>query len=267
VVSLCPGTGTINGGTAVTIAGTAFQNGATVRFGGVAATNIQVLSSTTITATTPAHTAGAVDVSVTNPNGQSGTLSGGFTYASIPANVLLADDFNDNCLNTLTWTASDLFSGFIDLAVPLSETAHQLEIGPLLLNVSGSHYRGIRSVNSYDFSGASAYVELVQPAEQAGTADAMFTVGSDVDHYYRIFVNGGSLLGHRKVDGVRTTIFHLPYDPVNHRYLRIRHDSTTNSVVIETAPSSGSGPGSWTVRSTEPWNSSIPLATTRFELK
>jgi subtilisin-like proprotein convertase family protein len=267
VVSLCPGTGTINGGTAVTIAGTAFQNGATVRFGGVAATNIQVLSSTTITATTPAHTAGAVDVSVTNPNGQSGTLSGGFTYASIPANVLLADDFNDNCLNTLTWTASDLFSGFIDLSVPLSETAHQLEIGPLLLNVSGSHYRGIRSVNSYDFSGASAYVELVQPAEQAGTADAMFTVGSDVDHYYRIFVNGGSLLGHRKVDGVRTTIFQLPYDPVNHRYLRIRHDSTTNSVVIETAPSSGSGPGSWTVRYTEPWNSSIPLATTRFELK
>ncbi|HJT66463.1 MAG TPA: proprotein convertase P-domain-containing protein [Pyrinomonadaceae bacterium] len=267
VVSLCPGTGTINGGTAVTIDGTAFQNGATVRFGGVSATNVEVLSSTTISATTPAHAAGAVDVSVTNPNGQNGTLNNGFTYASIPANVLLADDFNDNCLNTSAWTASDLFSGFIDLGVPLSETSHELEIGPLLLNASGSHYRGIRSVNSYDFTGASAYVELVQPADQAGTADAMFTVGGNVDHYYRIFVNGGSLLGHRKVAGVRTTIFQLPYDPVNHRYLRIRHDATTNSVVFETAPSSGSGPGTWTVRYTEAWNSSIPLATTLFELK
>ncbi len=40
------------------------------------------MSSTSITATTPPGTAGAVNVTVTNSNGQSGTLSGGFTYTT-----------------------------------------------------------------------------------------------------------------------------------------------------------------------------------------
>ncbi|MCX6809834.1 MAG: PKD domain-containing protein [Candidatus Berkelbacteria bacterium] len=51
-----------------------------VTFGGVAATNIIVVNSTTITATTPAHAAGAVDVVVTNPDTTTGTLAGGYTY-------------------------------------------------------------------------------------------------------------------------------------------------------------------------------------------
>ena len=62
------------GGTAVTVTGTGFLAGATVTFGGTAATNVTVVNSTTITATTPAHTAGAVNVVVTNTDGQSGTL-------------------------------------------------------------------------------------------------------------------------------------------------------------------------------------------------
>jgi hypothetical protein len=54
--------------------------GATVTFDGTSATSITVLSSTSITANTPAHPAGAVNVVVTNTDGQSGTLSSGFTY-------------------------------------------------------------------------------------------------------------------------------------------------------------------------------------------
>ena len=46
-------------------------------FGGTAATNVVVVSSTTITATTPAGSAGAVTVTVTNSNGQSGSLANG----------------------------------------------------------------------------------------------------------------------------------------------------------------------------------------------
>src|SRR4029077_16747530 len=47
-----------------------------------AATGVTVVSSTSITATTPAHAAGAVDVVVTNTDAQGGTLTGGFTYTS-----------------------------------------------------------------------------------------------------------------------------------------------------------------------------------------
>ena len=61
------------------------MSGATVTFGGTAATNVVVVSGTQITATTPAHAAGAVTVTVTNPDTQSGSLSSGFTYTSVTA--------------------------------------------------------------------------------------------------------------------------------------------------------------------------------------
>jgi hypothetical protein len=72
------------GGTAVTITGTNFAAGATVTFGGAAATNVVVVSGTQITATTPAGTAGAVTVTVTNPGAQSGSLTNGYTYVVVP---------------------------------------------------------------------------------------------------------------------------------------------------------------------------------------
>jgi hypothetical protein len=83
VSNVSPSTGPVAGGTAVTITGTNFASGATVAFGSAAATNVVVVSSTSITATTPAGTAGAVTVTVTL-NGQSGSLASGFTYIGLP---------------------------------------------------------------------------------------------------------------------------------------------------------------------------------------
>src|SRR5215469_11915990 len=83
VTSVLPNVGPTAGGTAVTITGANFASGATVTFGGAAASNVVVVSSTTITATTPAGNAGAVTVTVT-VNGQSGSLPNGFTYTSSP---------------------------------------------------------------------------------------------------------------------------------------------------------------------------------------
>ena len=83
VSSVSPNNGSTAGGTAVTITGTNFAAGATATFGGTAATNVVVVNSTTITAMTPAGSAGAVTVMVT-VNGQSGSLSNGFTYLAPP---------------------------------------------------------------------------------------------------------------------------------------------------------------------------------------
>ncbi|HEY1221700.1 MAG TPA: IPT/TIG domain-containing protein [Bryobacteraceae bacterium] len=80
VSGVSPNTGSTAGGTAVTITGTSFGTGATVTFGGTAATNVALMNSTTITATTPAGSVGTVAVTVT-VNGQSGSLANGFTYA------------------------------------------------------------------------------------------------------------------------------------------------------------------------------------------
>ena len=80
--AITPASGSTSGGTSVTITGTGFASGATVTFGGTAATGVSVGSSTSITATTPGHTPGAVDVVITNADNQTGTLSEGYTYTS-----------------------------------------------------------------------------------------------------------------------------------------------------------------------------------------
>src|SRR5580693_5541082 len=80
VRSVNPYNGPAAGGTAITISGTNFVSGATSTLGGTAATNVVVVNSTTITATTAAHAAGAVTVTVTNPDTQSGSLTNGYTY-------------------------------------------------------------------------------------------------------------------------------------------------------------------------------------------
>ncbi len=80
VTTVSPASGVPAGGTSVTITGT-FLGGATaVTFGGVAATSMTVNSATQITATAPAHAAGAVDVVVTTPGGIA-TKTNGYTYA------------------------------------------------------------------------------------------------------------------------------------------------------------------------------------------
>jgi IPT/TIG domain-containing protein len=82
VTSITPNTGTTAGGTSVTIRGTGFLAGATVSLGGTTATAVNVVSSTSITATTPAHAAGAVSVVVINSDAQSGSLTNGYTYTT-----------------------------------------------------------------------------------------------------------------------------------------------------------------------------------------
>ena len=79
-IDITPASGSVTGGTSVTITGTDFTAGATVTIGGIAATSVTVVDSATITATTGAHAAGAVDVVVTNPDAQNDTLTGGYTY-------------------------------------------------------------------------------------------------------------------------------------------------------------------------------------------
>jgi hypothetical protein len=82
VVSISPNSGSTSGGTSVVITGTNFQTGAGATIGG-ACTSVTVNSASQIQCTTPANAAGTVDVVVTNPDTQTGTLSGGFTYATV----------------------------------------------------------------------------------------------------------------------------------------------------------------------------------------
>ena len=80
--AVAPSNGPTSGGTVVTLTGANFQAGATVTIGSTAATDVSVLSATQLIASTPAGSAGAKAVVVTNPDGQSTTLAAGFLYTS-----------------------------------------------------------------------------------------------------------------------------------------------------------------------------------------
>lgn len=81
ISSIDPNAGPAAGGTSVTIKGTGFVEGVHVSFGGVPAMAVVIAAdAASLKAVTPAHAAGVVDVAATNPNKQTGTVKGGFTY-------------------------------------------------------------------------------------------------------------------------------------------------------------------------------------------
>ena len=84
---LSPASGPSAGGTAVTILGANFSTGPTpptVSFGGADSPSVTVGSAGSHVALAPPHAPGAVDVTVTNPGGGSGTMSASFTFLSPP---------------------------------------------------------------------------------------------------------------------------------------------------------------------------------------
>jgi hypothetical protein len=76
-----PSTGIDIGGTQVSVSGSHLFGTTSVLFGGVAATDLKVLSDAEVTVTTPPKSVGPTDVTVVNPGGNA-TLSKGFTYTT-----------------------------------------------------------------------------------------------------------------------------------------------------------------------------------------
>ena len=92
VASVLPASGPIDTAAEVRVRGRGFRPGATVTLDG-AATNVNVVNSTLIIATTPIHAAATVDVVVTNPGGESATLAGAYRYAPpVPAPLVVFSD-------------------------------------------------------------------------------------------------------------------------------------------------------------------------------
>jgi hypothetical protein len=86
VGSVLPNDGPLAGGISVLVTGTNFTGATNVSFGGTAATAFNVNNDTQIAATSPAGSAGPVDVTVTTPFGTSVTGGGDtFTYVPQPA--------------------------------------------------------------------------------------------------------------------------------------------------------------------------------------
>lgn len=180
VTSIAPNFGATTGGTAITITGTGFDDAtATVTVGGVAATAVNVVNATTITATTPAGTAGARDVVVTNPTTGPGTdtLVGGFTYlvASSPAAVNLgtAGDFVLLSKTGITSTGVTAITG--DLGISPAAASDVTGFG-LVLDATGT------------FATSSLVTGRIYASDQSGgggvTSSMLTTAVGDMEAAY-----------------------------------------------------------------------------------
>jgi photosystem II stability/assembly factor-like uncharacterized protein len=112
------------GGTTVLITGRGFAPGMTVEFGGVPATDVVIYGPTTLSATTPPHAPGSVDVTVRADVG-AGTLAAGFAYTAFVPTPCVANA-STLCLNggrfkvQVAWKVPTNGTGGDASAVPLT---------------------------------------------------------------------------------------------------------------------------------------------------
>ena len=93
VTSVTPDTGPVAGGTTVTVAGSNFVPGVVVSFGGVPGTGVTLnATGTSLQVTSPAESAGSVDVTVTNPEGTSATYINDLFAYGAPTVASIAPD-------------------------------------------------------------------------------------------------------------------------------------------------------------------------------
>jgi len=161
VTSITPNSGTANGGTSVTLTGTGFLAGATVKLGGTSATGVTVVSSTSITATTPAHAAGAVNVVVTNTDAQTGTLTNGYTYTTTGGGGTIAF-VQVNAVTPQTASAS------VQVPYPLAQTAGNLNIVAVGWNDTTS------TVSSVSDSRGNTYTQAGTTISGTGMRQAIY---------------------------------------------------------------------------------------------
>ena len=166
VTSVLPTSGSTAGGTAVTVRGTGFMSGATVTFGGAAATALSVLSPTTITVSAPAHALGAVDIVVTSLDGRIGTLAGGFTYVTRPALTFTDDPLQSGITRVKAVHMTELRTAVNALRSRYALTNFSFTDGTLTPGVTvvkGVHLLELRTALAQVYTAASRTVPTWNP--------------------------------------------------------------------------------------------------------
>ena len=185
--------------------------------------------------TSSSHTGGAGGVA-----GSGGATGGqGGIPGPGPPCTDLYDAFDDT-LNYGLWTESySSATGGV--------TGGYFWVAPAALTASA---RGsIRSVSVYDMQNCAVFVEVPQATNNDMDARTSFTImgESSYNDSFGFRITGGTLVSRVTVAQIPTE-YPIPYDPVQHRWLRLREDAGT--IYFGTSPDGVDG--SWTEQHQEP---------------
>lgn len=134
----------------------------------------------------------------------------------------LIDNFNDNAADTAKWL---VFASPLPAAERIREVNGRVEITPQGNN--SGQYSGYQTLVDTDLTDSQVHVELVRALRPASGAEATFVVSASTGNNVHIVVEGGSLKCYQVVAGTYTRLATVPYDPAQHRWLRLRERSGT----------------------------------------
>ena len=144
------------GSETITLTGVNFKAGATVTIGGTSATSVSIASSTSITFTTPAKTAGDYDVTVTNTNGLQATLSNGISYNGVPAFSTAAGNVGsvseDVAMSTITIVAAEPDGGTLAYSVTSGALPTGVSLGSGNGQLTGTPNVNLTSTTTFNFT-------------------------------------------------------------------------------------------------------------------
>ncbi|MGD0452381.1 MAG: IPT/TIG domain-containing protein [Solirubrobacteraceae bacterium] len=176
VTAINPATGGAAGGTSVTIAGSNFEEVASVRFGASSATHFTVNSPTSITAVSPAGTVGTtVNVTVTTPAGTSATvLADRFSYVPAPTVASLSSKGGPGAGGTSVTITGSSFEAVTAVSFGASSAAHFTVNSPTSItavspagagtvDVTVTAAGGTSAISKHDRFGYTPAVEGVAP--------------------------------------------------------------------------------------------------------
>ena len=144
------------GGETITLTGTNFKAGASVTVGGTTAPSVSVVSSTSITFTTPAKTAGDYDIAVTNANGLAATLTDGISYNGLPAFSTAAGNVGsiteDATMSTITIVAAEPDGGTLAYSVTSGALPTGVTLGSANGQLTGTPNTNVTSDTTFNFT-------------------------------------------------------------------------------------------------------------------
>ncbi|GLX51268.1 hypothetical protein Shyhy01_42180 [Streptomyces hygroscopicus subsp. hygroscopicus] len=241
VTGLSPSSGPTTGGTVVTVTGTALTGATQVRFGSVNAASFSVVSSTRITAVSPAGSPGAVPVTVTTPGGTSAAAPASyFFYTGAPLLTAISPSAGPAAGgNTVTLTGQNLLDAvdvrFGALSATL-ETASPTEItvrapaGSGLVAVTVTTAGGASNPLTYAYV-AAPVLNTVSPSLGAAAGSTVVVLtGTGLTTATAVTVDGVPV-GFTVLSDTRMTAV-VPPGPVGDAAVRVTTAGGTSGAVI-----------------------------------